>query len=125
MLVAFTFLHHTHPDIPYYDASAWSFKKGALGTVDRSFGFIGRHFFHDIIDHHVIHHLFPRIPFYRAEEATLAIKSLLGPAYKDKKREGFFLSLWTTFQQCQYASNTEENPGVFMWKSHQQAETIS
>ncbi|KAJ5703251.1 oleate delta-12 desaturase [Penicillium malachiteum] len=53
-LVAITYLHHTHPEIPHYAASAWSFKKGALGTVDRSFGFIGRHFFHDIIDHHVI-----------------------------------------------------------------------
>ena len=68
--VAITYLHHTHPTVAHYASATWSFKKGALGTVDRSFGPIGRHFFHDIIDHHVIHHLFPKIPFYRAEEAT-------------------------------------------------------
>ena len=63
--------------------------KGVLGTVDRSIGFIGRHFFHEIIDYHVIHHLFPKIPFYKAEEATMAIKPLLGPSYREEKKENF------------------------------------
>ncbi|CAI7669411.1 unnamed protein product [Penicillium bialowiezense] len=116
-LVAITYLHHTHEAIPHYTASAWSFKKGALGTVDRSFGFIGRHFFHDIIDHHVVHHLFPKIPFYNAEEATAAIRPLLGNAYHERKQESFLLSLWTTFQECQYVSdnNSDTGSGVLWW----------
>ncbi|KAJ5749386.1 uncharacterized protein N7511_011082 [Penicillium nucicola] len=118
-LVAITYLHHTHPAVPHYSAATWSFKKGALGTVDRNFGFIGRHFFHDIIDHHVIHHLFPKIPFYRSEEATTAIKPLLGPAYIERKEDFFLLSLWRTFRQCQYVSDadkSDENSGIFEWR---------
>jgi len=58
-LVAITYLHHTHPDVPHFEAESWTFVKGALATVDRDFGWVGRHLFHHIIDHHVIHHLFP------------------------------------------------------------------
>jgi omega-6 fatty acid desaturase (delta-12 desaturase) len=58
-LVAITYLHHTHTDVHHYEASTWTYLKGALGTVDRPFGFIGEHLFHGIIDYHVIHHLFP------------------------------------------------------------------
>ncbi|EXK24812.1 omega-6 fatty acid desaturase (delta-12 desaturase) [Fusarium oxysporum f. sp. melonis 26406] len=58
-LIAITYLHHTHEDVPHYTANGWTFTKGALATIDRDFGFIGRVFFHGIIDRHVVHHLFP------------------------------------------------------------------
>lgn len=57
-IVAITYLHHTHPKLPKYEPEAWTFIKGATATMDRQLGFIGRHFFHDILDYHVIHHLF-------------------------------------------------------------------
>ncbi|KAF4449234.1 Fatty acid desaturase, type 1 [Fusarium austroafricanum] len=76
-IVAITFLHHTHESVPHFKASKWTFVDGALSTVDRDFGFIGRFFFHGIIEFHVVHHLFSRIPFYHAEEATEAIKNVL------------------------------------------------
>ena len=57
-IVAITYLHHTHPKLPKYGAENWSFIKGATATVDREFGFIGKHLFHGIIEFHVIHHLF-------------------------------------------------------------------
>jgi bifunctional Delta-12/omega-3 fatty acid desaturase len=57
-IVAITYLHHTHPNLPKYEPEAWTFLKGALATVDREFGWIGKHLFHNIIDYHVIHHLF-------------------------------------------------------------------
>lgn len=60
--VAITYLHHNHPDVPHFDAESWTYVKGALATVDRDFGFVGRHLFHGIIDKHVIHHLFPYVP---------------------------------------------------------------
>jgi fatty acid desaturase len=53
--VAITYLHHTHPDVPHFEADSWTFVKGALATVDRDGGFVGRHLFHHIIDDHVIH----------------------------------------------------------------------
>ncbi|KAL2020819.1 hypothetical protein VTK56DRAFT_7912 [Thermocarpiscus australiensis] len=59
--VAITYLHHTHPDVHHFDADGWTFVKGALATVDRDFGFVGRHLFHGIIDTHVVHHLFPSV----------------------------------------------------------------
>jgi len=58
-LVAITYLHHNHPDVPHYSDEGWTFVKGNLATIDRDFGWIGRHLFHGIIDTHVVHHLFP------------------------------------------------------------------
>jgi fatty acid desaturase len=57
-IVAITFLHHTHPKLPRYDAEAWTFLRGALATVDRNLGWSGKHLLHNIADYHVIHHLF-------------------------------------------------------------------
>lgn len=58
-LVAITYLHHTHPDVPHFGDAKWTYVDGALSTIDRPFGFVGRHVFHGIIDFHVVHHLFP------------------------------------------------------------------
>ncbi|UQC91526.1 fatty acid desaturase [Colletotrichum lupini] len=57
--VAITYLQHNHPQVPHYTDEGWNFTKGALSAIDRDFGFVGRHFFHLIIDRHVVHHLFP------------------------------------------------------------------
>lgn len=57
-IVAITYLHHTHPLLPKFEPEAWTFVKGATATVDREFGFIGKHLFHNIIEFHVCHHLF-------------------------------------------------------------------
>lgn len=59
--VAITYLHHTHPEAAHYEADEWTFLKGAASTVDRDFGFIGRHIFHGIIEYHVVHHMFPYV----------------------------------------------------------------
>ncbi|KAM4068128.1 fatty acid desaturase domain-containing protein [Hirsutella rhossiliensis] len=77
-LIAVAFMNHTHPSLLHYNDSSWTFIDGALSTIDRHCGLIGLHMFHGLLDYHVIHHLFPRIPFYHAEEATMAIKPLLG-----------------------------------------------
>lgn len=57
-VVAITYLHHTHTELPKYGEENWSFVKGALATIDRDRGWVGKHFFHNISDYHVIHHLF-------------------------------------------------------------------
>lgn len=59
-----TFLHHTDPTLPHYRGSAWSYTRGAVATLDRDFlGYAGRFFFHDVSHYHIIHHLFPKMPF--------------------------------------------------------------
>jgi fatty acid desaturase len=57
-IVAITYLHHTHPKVPKYEAEAWTFIKGALATIDRNLGWAGKHMLHNIADYHVVHHLF-------------------------------------------------------------------
>lgn len=58
-LIAITYLHHNHPEVHHYEPEAWTYVKGALATIDRDFGWVGRVLFHNIIDDHVVHHLFP------------------------------------------------------------------
>lgn len=69
--VAITYLHHTHLDVPHFDAESWTFVKGALATVDREFGFVGRHLFHGIIEYHVIHHLFAYVAILKRPQKRL------------------------------------------------------
>lgn len=127
-------------DVPHFEADSWTYVKGALATVDREFGFVGRHLFHGIIEYHVVHHLFPyvhqtpsicsrarprferlfvdlhfsRIPFYHAEEATFAIKPILGDLYHRDERS-FMGQLWSNFTQCKYVEADESSPGALKW----------
>ncbi|KAI9687193.1 MAG: hypothetical protein M1820_010509 [Bogoriella megaspora] len=84
-IVAITYLHHTHPNLPKFEHQSWTFLKGALATIDRDFGLIGK-----------------RIPFYHAEEATKAIVPLLGEDYRSDKMRWFLPSLWESFTKCQW-----------------------
>ncbi|TGO51453.1 hypothetical protein BCON_0161g00260 [Botryotinia convoluta] len=110
-IVAITYLHHTHPKLPKFEPEAWTFIKGATATIDRPLGFIGKHFLHNIADYHVIHHLFSRIPFYHAEEATKAIKPLMGNDYHAEQDGKFMRSLWESSTQCQWVEgDAVKNP---------------
>jgi omega-6 fatty acid desaturase (delta-12 desaturase) len=68
-LVTITLLQHTHPKLPHYNDKEWDWMRGALATVDRSYGFLD-FFFHHIGDTHVAHHLFSAMPHYHAEEVS-------------------------------------------------------
>ncbi|PQE27498.1 fatty acid desaturase protein [Rutstroemia sp. NJR-2017a BVV2] len=107
-IVAITYLHHTHPDVPKYEPEAWNFLKGALATVDRDLGWAGKHMLHNIAEFHVIHHLFSRIPQYHAEEATKAIMPLLGASYHADKKRNFWKCMWEAFTKCQYVVPDDE-----------------
>ncbi|MCJ1246811.1 hypothetical protein MMC30_004020 [Trapelia coarctata] len=108
-IVAITYLHHTHPKVPKFEDEAWSFLKGATATVDRDFGWVGKYILHNVIEYHVIHHLFPRIPFYYGEEATNAILPLLGKHYHSDKNRSFLPALWESFTQCQWVEPDDES----------------
>ncbi|KAJ8132721.1 hypothetical protein O1611_g902 [Lasiodiplodia mahajangana] len=100
-IVMITYLHHTSPSLPKFTDKSWTYLRGALATVDRDPGVVLRYMFHHIIDLHVIHHLFPRIPHYYAREATDAIIPLLGDCYYVDQRP-YWLALWEVFTQCQW-----------------------
>lgn len=79
-----TYLHHTDPDarMRYYRGGAWSFLRGGLSTMDRSYGKLLDHLHHNIGTHQIHHLFFTRIPHYHLVEATEALKPLLGEHYR-------------------------------------------
>lgn len=114
-LVFVTFLQHTDPSMPHYKDNEWTFARGAAATIDRNFGFVGQHIFHDIIETHVLHHYVSRIPFYNAREATDAIKNVMGDHYR-YEGENMWKSLWKVIRSCQYVDD-DQNNGVMMFRN--------
>jgi omega-6 fatty acid desaturase (delta-12 desaturase) len=74
-LVMITLLQHTHPSLPHYNDSEWEWLRGALSTVDRSYGPLDV-VFHHIADTHVCHHLFSAMPHYHAQVRCSSEKSM-------------------------------------------------
>lgn len=112
--VAITFLQHTDPSLPHYTAGEWNFVRGAAATIDREFGFIGRHLLHGIIETHVLHHYVSTIPFYNADEATEAIKPVMGRHYRSDVAGGplgFIRALYTSCRMCQWVEPSEGSTG--------------
>lgn len=58
--------------------------------------------------------LFSRIPFYYAEEATDALKPVLGELYHRDDRS-FLGQLWSNFTQCKFVAADESVPGALKW----------
>ncbi len=62
----------------------WSYLRGGLSTLDRDYGIFNK--IHHDIGTHVVHHLLPQIPHYHLEEATAAVKPVMGPYYRCSRR---------------------------------------
>lgn len=45
-LILYTWLQHTHPDVPHYGSEAYTRLKGALSTIDRPYNWIIDHCHH-------------------------------------------------------------------------------
>jgi omega-6 fatty acid desaturase (delta-12 desaturase) len=109
-LVAITFLQHTDPTLPHYTADQWNFVRGAAATIDREMGFIGRHLLHGIIETHVLHHYDSKIPFYHADEASEAIKKVMGRHYRADVKDGpvgFIRALYRSARWCNWVEPSE------------------
>lgn len=132
-LTMMVYLHHTHPSIPHYRAPEG--KKatglallGALSTIDRPFlGWQGRWFLHDISHFHVVHHLFPKMPWYHTETATTYLRSVIKDYNEEKEGEGWyryagegaFVALWECYKACQFVE--DEGTVVYYKDSHGKA----
>jgi len=110
-LVTITFLQHTDHALPHYSGNEWDWLRGALATVDCDYGIFNL-FHHHIADTHVLHHLFSYLPHYHAEEATEAIKPLLGEYYR-MDRTPWYKALWSRFGTCKAVKPDITNPNVF------------
>lgn len=111
--ITYTFLHHTHYDIPHYGDSEWSFVRGALATCDRDYGFLC-HLHHRIGSTHVLHHLFKTIPHYHAAEATRAIRPVLGKYY-NFDATNVWIALVREFIHCKYVDSIPNYPEQVYW----------
>ncbi|KAL2824872.1 fatty acid desaturase-domain-containing protein, partial [Aspergillus cavernicola] len=123
-LVAITYLQHTDPSLPHYQPESWNFARGAAATIDRDFGFVGRHILHGIIETHVLHHYVSTIPFYNADEASEAIQKVMGTHYRTEAHTGwtgFFKALYNSGRSCHWVESSEgtsgENAGVLFYRN--------
>ncbi|PSR70427.1 hypothetical protein PHLCEN_2v13678 [Hermanssonia centrifuga] len=103
--IMITFLHHTDPLLPHYRGKAWNYQRGAAATVDRNFlGWQGRFFLHDVAHFHVVHHFFPKMPFYHGPEATMHLKAFIGEHYMYSDKP-IFKALWDNYNSCQFVED--------------------
>ncbi|KAJ7210903.1 fatty acid desaturase-domain-containing protein [Mycena pura] len=103
--IMITYLHHTDPVIPHFRAKEWNFERGASATVDRDFlGWQGDFFLHSVARYHVIHHFFPKMPFYHAKEATEALQAFIGEYYIFSNKP-VFRALWDNYNRCQFVDD--------------------
>ncbi|KAL1743198.1 fatty acid desaturase-domain-containing protein [Schizophyllum fasciatum] len=114
--IMITYLHHTTPELPHYRGKEWNFQRGAAATVDRPFlGWQGRFFLHDVAHYHVVHHFFPKMPFYHGAEATEHLRAFIGEhyAYSDKP---IFSALWESYNRCQFV---EDEGSILFYRDRQ------
>lgn len=112
-LVTITMLQHTHPSLPHYNDKEWSWLRGALATVDRDYGWFLNTVQHHIQDTHVAHHLFSQMPHYHAQEATKALKDVLGEYYQKDERP-VLTAIWEA-QACRYVAPDVLGSGI-LWQ---------
>ncbi|KAI5829900.1 hypothetical protein K523DRAFT_273386 [Schizophyllum commune Tattone D] len=114
--IMITYLHHTTPDLPHYRGKEWNFQRGAAATVDRPFlGWQGRFFLHDVAHFHVIHHFFPKMPWYHGEEATKYLRAFIGEHYAYSQKP-IFEALWESYNRCQFV---EDEGSILFYRDRQ------
>jgi len=107
-LVMITFLQHTDPVLPHYSAAKWTFARGALATIDRTFfGPIGGWILHGICETHVAHHISSKIPHYNAWEATDALKEFLGPHYH-RDDTNMLVAFYRCYRECRFVEDGQD-----------------
>lgn len=110
-LVLITYLQHTDFVLPHYSNREWDWLRGALATVDRDYGVLNV-LHHHIADTHVVHHLFSNMPHYHAQEATQAVKPLLGAYYRFDSTP-ISTALWRNFGGCVRVESDPTNNNIF------------
>ena len=111
-LVLITLLQHTDPVLPHYTNTEWDWLRGALATVDRDWGILNI-VLHHIHDTHVLHHIFHTIPHYHAEEASEAIKPIIGNYYR-RFNDGPYPAIWKAFRTCAFVREEKKGSGI-LW----------
>ncbi|RPD52977.1 linoleoyl phosphatidylcholine delta-12 acetylenase [Lentinus tigrinus ALCF2SS1-7] len=119
-IVMITYLHHTDPILPHFRSGTWNYQRGATATIDRDFlGWQGRFFLYDVAHYHVVHHFFPRMPWYHGEEATKYLREAIGPYYL-RTSKPVFQTLWDNYNFCQFV----DDEGDVVYYRNKEGKTI-
>ena len=112
-LVFITYMQHTSVRLPHFDSAEWNYVRGALATTDRNLHFFD-FFLHNIATTHIAHHLFSRIPFYHAQEASESLKKVLGEYYNYDSRN-VFVAFVDEFWNCKFVDSDADGPEGVLW----------
>ena len=113
-LVTYTWLHHTSADTPHYEDEEWSYVRGAFCSIDRPYGRFLDLAHHHIGSTHAAHHLFARIPHYRAVAATEALRVTYPELYRFDPTP-VPVALWQVAKEC-VAVTPDENAEGDGWR---------
>jgi omega-6 fatty acid desaturase / acyl-lipid omega-6 desaturase (Delta-12 desaturase) len=114
-LVTITLLQHTDVKVPHFRGDEFTFIRGALSTVDRSYGALLNNLHHNISDSHVAHHLFSTMPHYNAILATPYLQAKLG-AYYRRDDSSVLRAAYNVFRDCLFIEDAPAK--VLVWKGH-------
>ena len=114
-LVIYTWLHHTDTDVPHLSDTEFTFIRGAFLTIDRPYGKLIDFLHHNIGSSHVIHHIYPNIPHYKAKKATLAIRKTFPKIYLYSPQP-IYKALWNISCNC-IAVEPTTNEGSYIWRT--------
>ena len=120
-LVIYTWLHHTDTDVPHLSDQEFSFIRGAFLTIDRPYGKVIDFLHHNIGSSHVVHHIYPNIPHYKAKKATYAIKKAFPKIYLYSP-EPIFMALWNIACNC-IAVDSKKYDGKYIWRNSYEKST--
>eukprot|EP00922_Rhytidocystis_sp_ex-Travisia-forbesii_P056590 GHVS01083742.1.p1 GENE.GHVS01083742.1~~GHVS01083742.1.p1 ORF type:complete len:616 (-),score=100.48 GHVS01083742.1:662-2509(-) len=119
-LVLYTWLQHTHTNIPHYGDDSFTWLRGALSTIDRPYPWVIDTLHHGIGTTHVLHHVDFKVPHYHAREATAHLQRFLGAMYR-RDNTGIWKSVWTLCKVCHYVDNVSS---VQYLKSYRDYQTL-
>uniref|UniRef100_A0A0B7BBR2 Fatty acid desaturase domain-containing protein n=1 Tax=Arion vulgaris TaxID=1028688 RepID=A0A0B7BBR2_9EUPU len=111
--VIITFLHHHDDDIPWYGDNLWDNVRGQLSSVDRSYGWC--HYLIHNIGTHQIHHLFPKVPHYHLEEATVSFRKAF-PKLVNIRNEPIMRAFWRMFTKYAKQSVITNEAEIHLYK---------
>nr|XP_018916119.1 PREDICTED: delta(12) fatty acid desaturase FAD2-like [Bemisia tabaci] len=116
-LVTITLTNHVHPSLPHYAEGEWDWLRGTItSTVDRDFGWFLNYLFHNTPNVHMMHHLFPKMPHYRLQEATDKLRPILGDYYQ-RDTAPPHKALYEAVKECVFVKEDVDKRGVFWYSA--------
>jgi omega-6 fatty acid desaturase (delta-12 desaturase) len=113
-LVLYTYLQHTHPDVPHYGDDMHTFQLGALSTIDRPYPWIVDVIHHHIGTTHVVHHINSKVPHYHAKKATEVARKALGDYYRYDDTP-IATALFEAVRKCSFVSSASGKQFFHAW----------